>query len=175
MRPDPVSPYGASKLIGEHYCANFTRHYGLETVSLRYFNVFGPRQDPNSEYAAVVARFILAALRGEPLEIHGDGQQTRDFTYVANVVDANLAAAAAPGVAGQVFNVACGERLSVNDIVSRLEKVLGRSLGRRHTPRRAGDVRDTLADISRGRRGLNYTPTLDFTEGLRRTVAAFSA
>jgi nucleoside-diphosphate-sugar epimerase len=175
MRPEPVSPYGASKLIGEHYCANFTRHYGLETVSLRYFNVFGPRQDPNSEYAAVVARFILAALRGEPLEIHGDGQQTRDFTFVANVVDANLAAAAAPGVAGQVFNIACGERLSINDIVSRLEKVLGRSLGRRHTPRRAGDVRDTLADISRGRRGLNYTPALDFTEGLRRTVAAFSS
>ncbi|MGH7264855.1 MAG: SDR family oxidoreductase [Candidatus Rokuibacteriota bacterium] len=175
MRPEPVSPYGASKLIGEHYCGNFTRHYGLETVSLRYFNVFGPRQDPNSEYAAVVARFVLAALRGEPLEIHGDGQQTRDFTYVANVVDANLAAAAAPGVAGQVFNIACGERLSVIDIATRLEKVLGRSLSRRHTPRRAGDVRDTLADIGRGRRGLNYTPALDFTEGLRRTVAAFSS
>ena len=147
MRPRPISPYGASKLIGEHYCANFSRHYGLPTVALRYFNVFGPRQDPNSEYAAVVARFILAARRGVPLEIHGDGKQTRDFTYVSNVVDANLAAAEAPPGGGHVFNVACGERLSVLDIAARLEEVLGRTLPRRHTPPRPGDVRDTLADI----------------------------
>ncbi|HSE95320.1 MAG TPA: NAD-dependent epimerase/dehydratase family protein [Methylomirabilota bacterium] len=175
LRPQPISPYGASKLIGEHYCENFSRHYGLATVSLRYFNVFGPRQDPNSEYAAVVARFILAALRGVPLEIHGDGRQTRDFTYVGNVVDANLAAAAAAHAAGEVYNVACGERLSVLDIAAMLEKVLGRSLARRHTPARAGDVRDTLADIRRAREGLGYTPAVDFGEGLRRTVAAFAA
>ncbi|MBI2466503.1 MAG: SDR family oxidoreductase [Candidatus Rokubacteria bacterium] len=175
QRPQPISPYGASKLIGEHYCANFARHYGLETVSLRYFNVFGPRQDPKSEYAAVIARFILAARRGEPLEVHGDGKQTRDFTYVANVVDANLAAAEAPGVAGEVFNIACGERLSVLDIATRLEEILGRPLPCQHTPPRAGDVRDTQADISRARERLGYVPAVSFTEGLRRTVAAFSA
>lgn len=175
LRPEPISPYGASKLITEHYCANVSRHYGLETVSLRYFNVFGPRQDPASEYAAVVARFILAARRGEPLEVHGDGEQTRDFTYVANVVEANLAAAEAAGVAGAVFNVACGDRLSVLDIARHLESILGRSLPRRHTPPRAGDVRDTLADISRARERLGYTPRVDFAEGLRRTVAAFGA
>jgi UDP-N-acetylglucosamine/UDP-N-acetyl-alpha-D-glucosaminouronate 4-epimerase len=175
LYPMPIAPYGASKLITEHYCANFSRHYGLETASLRYFNVFGPRQDPASEYAAVVARFILAAKRGEPLEVHGDGEQTRDFTYVGNVVDANLAAAAAPGLAGEVFNVACGERLSVLDIARHLEEILGRPLPRRHTPPRAGDVRDTLADISRARARLAYVPAVSFKEGLRRTVAAFLA
>jgi UDP-glucose 4-epimerase len=175
LYPMPIAPYGASKLITEHYCANFSRHYGLETASLRYFNVFGPRQDPASEYAAVVARFILAAKRGEPLEVHGDGEQTRDFTYVGNVVDANLAAAAAPGLAGEVFNVACGERLSVLDIARHLEDILGRPLPRRHTPPRAGDVRDTLADISRARARLAYVPAVSFKEGLRRTVAAFLA
>jgi nucleoside-diphosphate-sugar epimerase len=175
MRPQPISPYGASKLIGEHYCANFALHYGLETVSLRYFNVFGPRQDPQSEYAAVVARFIQAALRGEPLEVHGDGKQTRDFTYVANVVEANLAAAEAPGVGGEVFNVACGDRLSVLDIARGIEEILGRRLSARHTPPRAGDVRDTQADVTRARERLRYTPSISFTEGLRRTVAAFSA
>ncbi|MGH7318062.1 MAG: SDR family oxidoreductase [Candidatus Rokuibacteriota bacterium] len=174
LRPLPISPYGASKLIGEHYCANFTRHFGLETVSLRYFNVFGPRQDPASEYAAVVVRFILAAGRGEPLEVHGDGEQTRDFTYVSNVVDANLAAADAPRVTGEVYNIACGARLSVLDIARSLETVLGRSLARRHTAPRAGDVRNTLADVSRARQELGYVPIIDFTEGLRRTVAAFS-
>jgi len=175
LRPQPIAPYGASKLIGEHYCENFSRHYGLATVSLRYFNVYGPRQDPNSEYAAVVARFIRAALGGIPLEVHGDGQQTRDFTYVGNVVDANLAAAAAPHAAGEVYNVACGERLSVLDIAKMLESVLGQSLPRRHTPARAGDVRDTLADIRRAREGLGYVPAVAFEEGLRRTVAAFTA
>lgn len=175
LRPQPISPYGASKLIGEHYCANFSLHYGLETVSLRYFNVFGPRQDPNSEYAAVVARFILAARRGVPLEIHGDGEQTRDFIYVENVVDANLAAAEAPGVAGEVFNIACGERLSVLDIARGIEDVLGRPLPLRHTPARRGDVRDTLADISQARARLGFAPAVSFQEGLRRTVEAFSA
>jgi UDP-glucose 4-epimerase len=175
LRPQPIAPYGASKLVTEHYCASFSRHYGLETASLRYFNVFGPRQDPASEYAAVVARFILAARRGEPLEIHGDGEQTRDFTYVANVVDANLAAAAAPDLAGEAFNVACGDRLSVLDIARALEEILGRPLPRRHTRSRAGDVRHTLADISLARERLGYKPTVDFREGLRRTVAAFPA
>jgi UDP-glucose 4-epimerase len=175
LRPQPISPYGASKLIGEHYCENFSRHYGLETVSLRYFNVYGPRQDPNSEYAAVVARFIIAALARRPLEIHGDGGQTRDFTYVGNVVDANLAAAGAPRAAGEAYNIACGSRLSVLDIATKLEAILGRSLERHHTPARAGDVRDTLADISRARQGMGYVPRVDFDEGLRLTVEAFRA
>jgi UDP-glucose 4-epimerase len=175
LRPQPISPYGASKLIGEHYCENFSRHYGLETVSLRYFNVYGPRQDPNSEYAAVVARFIIAALARRPLEIHGDGGQTRDFTYVGNVVDANLAAAGAPRAAGEAYNIACGSRLSVLDIATKLEAILGRPLERHHTPARAGDVRDTLADISRARQGMGYVPRIDFDEGLRLTVEAFRA
>jgi UDP-glucose 4-epimerase len=175
LRPQPISPYGASKLIGEHYCENFSRHYGLETVSLRYFNVYGPRQDPNSEYAAVVARFIIAALAGRPLEIHGDGLQTRDFTYVGNVVDANLAAARAPRAAGEAYNIACGSRLSVVDIATKLEAILGRPLARHHTPARAGDVRDTLADISRARQGMGYVPRVEFDEGLRLTVEAFRA
>jgi nucleoside-diphosphate-sugar epimerase len=174
MVPMPIAPYGVSKLVGEHYCNNFSRHYGLETISLRYFNVYGPRQDPASEYAAVVARFVQAAQGGVPLEIHGDGLQTRDFTYVGNVVDANLAAAAAPVANGEVYNVAGGERLSVLDIASCLEEVLGRPLTRRHTPARRGDVRDTLADLSRARTGLGYQPAVGFSEGLRSTVAGFA-
>ncbi len=170
LRPQPVSPYGASKLVGEHYCANLSRHCGLETVSLRYFNVFGPRQDPDSPYAAVIARFIRAARRGLPLEIHGDGRQTRDFTYVENVVEANLAAAEAPGVSGEVFNVGCGERFAVLDIVRELEAVLGRPLPVRRAPAPPG-VRDTLADISRASARLGYAPAVAFREGLRRTVA----
>ena len=173
LRPDPISPYGASKLIGEHYCRNFSRHYGLETVSLRYFNVFGPRQDPASEYAAVVARFIVAAQQGKALLIHGDGLQTRDFTYVSNVVDANLAAADSAEASGEVYNIACGERLSVVDVVRVLEEVLGHPLRRRHTAPRPGDVRDTLADIGCARAGLHYEPIIGFAAGLRRTVAAF--
>jgi UDP-glucose 4-epimerase len=169
LRPQPISPYGVSKLIGEHYCANFSAHYGLEAVSLRYFNVFGPRQDPDSPYAAVIARFLRAAQRGLPLEIHGDGKQTRDFTYVSNVVDANLAAAEAPRVSGEVFNVGCGERLSILDIARELEEVLGRPLPVRHTEGPPG-ARDTLADLSRITARLGYVPAVGFREGLRRTV-----
>jgi UDP-glucose 4-epimerase len=175
QRPMPISPYGASKLIGEHYCANFARHYGVETVALRYFNVYGPRQDPNSQYAAVVARFIQAARTGVPLEIHGDGEQTRDYTYVDNVVEANLLAAQVPGVAGEVFNVACGERISVLDIAAALERLIGRPLPRHHVASRPGDVRDTLADLSRARDRLGYTAKIGFSDGLGRTVAAFAS
>jgi UDP-glucose 4-epimerase len=171
LRPQPISPYGTSKLTGEHYCANFSRHYGLETVCLRYFNVFGPRQDPDSPYAAVIARFIRAAESGMPLEIHGDGKQTRDFTYVSNVVEANLAAAEAPGVSGQIFNVGCGESFSILDIARELEEVLGSDLAVRYTPAPPG-VRDTLADISRASACLGYVPAIGLKEGLRRSVAA---
>jgi len=172
--PRPISPYAVSKLAGEQYCAVFTKLYGMETVSLRYFNVFGPRQDPRSEYAAVIPRFILAALRGEPLEIHGDGLQSRDFTYVENVVEANLRAATQPGIAGEVFNIGCGRRYSVLDVKAHLERILGRSLPARHTPPRKGDVRHTQADMSKAEAALGYRPLISFEEGLRRTVEFFA-
>ncbi|MCX7751745.1 MAG: SDR family oxidoreductase [Blastocatellia bacterium] len=172
--PRPVSPYAVSKLAGEQYCAVFTRLYGMETVSLRYFNVFGPRQDPRSEYAAVIPRFILAALRGEPLEIHGDGLQSRDFTYVENVVEANVRAATQPGIAGEVFNIGCGQRYSVLEVKAHLERIFGRSLPARHTPPRKGDVRHTQADMSKAEAGLGYRPLVSFEEGLRRTVEFFA-
>ena len=143
------------------------RLYGVETVGLRYFNVFGPRQDPTSEYAAVIPRFILWALRGTPLEIHGDGHQSRDFTYIDNVVEANCLAAKAPEVGGQTFNVGCGDRVSLLQIVERLETMLGHAVQRRHSPSRVGDVPHTLADIDRAERLLGYTPA----RGVRRGSA----
>jgi UDP-glucose 4-epimerase len=167
----PVSPYAASKLAGEHYCRIFTRLYGLETVSLRYFNVFGPRQDPDSQYAAVVPLFIQAGLDGVPLTVHGDGMQSRDFTYIDNVVQANLRAMEAPPAAGEAFNIACGSRYTLMDIVHAIERDLGRTLTCRHTPPRAGDVRHTLADIGKAERLLGFKPTIDFDEGMARTVA----
>ena len=170
--PAPISPYAVSKAAGEQYAAVWHRLYGVETVGLRYFNVFGPRQDPASEYAAVIPRFILWGLRGAPLEIHGDGRQSRDFTYIDNVVDANCRAAEAPDAAG-VCNVGCGDRVSLLDIVARLEALLGHAVERRHTPLRAGDVPHTLADIERAGKLLGYTPLVGFDEGLRRTFDHF--
>jgi UDP-glucose 4-epimerase len=169
----PISPYAVSKVAGEQYAAVWHRLYGVETVGLRYFNVFGPRQDPASEYAAVIPRFILWGLGRAPLEIHGDGQQTRDFTYIDNVVAANCLAAAAPGAAGHAFNVGCGERVSLLAIAARLEALLGHPIARRHVPARAGDVPHTLADIDRAKRLLGYTPLVPFDEGLRRTLDSF--
>ncbi len=171
--PAPISPYAVSKAAGEQYAAVWHRLYGVETIGLRYFNVFGPRQDPASEYAAVIPRFILWALTRAPLEIHGDGQQSRDFTYIDNVVEANCLAADAPGAAGQAFNVGCGERVSLLQIAARLEELLGYPVARRHTPSRAGDVPHTLADIDRAKRLLGYTPVVPFDEGLRRTLHFF--
>jgi nucleoside-diphosphate-sugar epimerase len=169
----PISPYGVSKLAGELYGRVWHRLYGIETVGLRYFNVFGPRQDPASEYAAVIPKFILWALRGESLEVHGDGRQSRDFTYIDNVVEANVLAAGSPNVGGEVFNVGCGERVSLLEIIARLEKILRRPLERRHTPSRAGDVAHTLADISKSERLLGYIPRAGFDDGLARTVEYF--
>ena len=169
----PLSPYAASKAAGEQYAAIWTRLYGVETIGLRYFNVFGPRQDPKSEYAAVIPRFILWALRGRPLEVHGDGTQSRDFTYIDNVVEANVLAARAPGAGGEAFNVGCGSRVSLLEIIARLETLVGRPLERRHTPGRAGDVPHTLADVSKAKRLLGYAPLVDFDEGFRRTVEYF--
>jgi UDP-glucose 4-epimerase len=173
--PAPISPYAVSKVAGEQYAAVWTQLYGVATVGLRYFNVFGPRQDPASEYAAVIPRFILWALRGQPLEVHGDGTQSRDFTYIDNVVEANVLAAAAAGVGGEVFNVGCGERVSLLAIIGHLERTLGVALERRHTPPRPGDVPHTLADVGKAKRLLGYTPVVGFAEGLDRTVAYFKA
>jgi UDP-glucose 4-epimerase len=173
--PLPISPYAVSKAVGEQYARVWSRLYGVETVGLRYFNVFGPRQDPASEYAAVIPRFVLWGLRGVPLEVHGTGEQSRDFTFIDNVVEANLLAATAEGVSGDAFNIACGERISLLDIVARLEILLDRPLARRHTPSRAGDVPHSLADIQKAARWLSYSPKVGFDEGLTRTVEYFKA
>lgn len=167
--PAPISPYAVSKLAAELYCRVFSRLYGLETVSLRYFNVFGPKQSPESRYAAVIPLFMRAARQGVALEIHGDGEQSRDFTYVDNVVRANRLALTTPGVGGEVFNVACGERHSLLDIATGIERLAGRSLERRHTAPRRGDVRHTEASIDRIRQRLGFLPEVGFDEGLRRT------
>ena len=171
--PAPISPYAVSKAAGEQYAAVWSRLYGVETVGLRYFNVFGPKQDPASEYAAVIPRFILWALQRAPLEVHGDGTQSRDFTYIDNVVEANLLAGRAPGAAGEVFNVGCGSRVSLLEIIASLERLVGRPLQRNHTPGRAGDVAHTLADVSKAKRLLGYTPLVTFDDGLQRTFEFF--
>jgi len=168
--PNPISPYAVSKLAAEYYCRMYTRLYGMETVSLRYFNVFGPRQSPHSQYAAVVPLFIRAALRHEPLIVHGDGDQSRDFTYIDNVVQANLLACATPGVGGEVFNIACNSRHSVLDIARAVERLLGTAVTITHVPARAGDVRHTQAAIERAERLMGYRPSVGFEEGMRRTV-----
>ena len=176
MTARPRSPYAAAKLAGEDYCRAFHASYGLPTVSLRYFNVFGPRQDPASQYAAVVPRFIAAALSGTPPVIFGDGGQTRDFTYVENVVRANLAACSAPdGALGEVFNIGCGERLSVLTLWERVRALTGATVAARHEPARAGDVRDSLASLARARELLGWQPTVGLDEGLARTLAATRA
>ena len=169
----PISPYAISKLAAEHYCRTFARLYGLETVSLRYFNVFGPRQNPESKYSAVIPKFLEQALARIPLEIHGDGEQSRDFTYIDNVVQGNLKAMDAPGVSGEVFNVACGARFTLLDIADAIGKFLGRELERNHVASRPGDVRHTLADISKAQRMLGYRPEVTFEDGIRRTCEYF--
>jgi UDP-glucose 4-epimerase len=171
--PGPISPYAVSKLAGEYYCKVFGELYGLETVSLRYFNVFGPRQDANSQYAAVIPRFIQWALEGSPLEVHGDGLQSRDFTYIDNVVDANLQAAQSQLGIGGAFNVGQGETHTLLDLVASIEKCLGTKLQRSHTTARAGDVRYTQADISESNRCLGYSPAVSFEKGLAKTVEFF--
>ena len=171
--PAPVSPYAVSKAAGEQYAAVWSRLYGVETVGLRYFNVFGPKQDPASEYAAVIPRFILWALQRAPLEVHGDGTQSRDFTYIDNVVEANLLAGRSPDATGEVFNVGCGSRVSLLAIIASLERLVGRPLQRNHTPGRAGDVAHTLADVSKAKRLLGYTPLVSFDDGLQRTFEFF--
>lgn len=170
MIPNPLSPYAVSKLAGEYYCQVFYSVYGLETVSLRYFNIFGPRQDPASQYAAVIPLFIQAMLKGEAPTIFGDGLQSRDFTFVANAVEANLLAATAPKAAGGVFNIACGERYSLLQLVEALNRILNTGVEPVHAESRPGDVKHSLADISQAERLLGYRPSIKFEEGLKNTV-----
>ncbi len=173
MRPAPISPYGVAKLAGEYYAAAFSRSYGLETVSLRYFNVFGPRQDPASEYAAVIPKFITRMLKGERPTIFGDGEHTRDFTYIDNVVAGNLLACQAPDAIGETINLAGGGRISINALVDLLNDILGTSLPPSYAAERPGDVKHSQADISKARQLLGHTPVVDFAEGLRRTIDWF--
>jgi nucleoside-diphosphate-sugar epimerase len=174
MTPNPKSPYAAQKLTGEHYLRIFFEIYGLETVSLRYFNVFGPRQDPESTYAAVIPRFITTVLRGESPTVYGDGLQTRDFTYIDNVIQANLAACAAPKAAcGRVVNIACGERVSLLDILEIVYGLAGKRVSPKFEPGRVGDVRDSLADISLARDLIGYDPRVPFAKGLAQTFRWF--
>jgi len=169
-RPDPLSPYAVAKLAGEHYLRAFFTCYGLETISLRYFNVFGPRQDPKSQYAAAIPAFVSAIMKDEPPTIFGDGEQTRDFTHIDNVVHANLLAARAPCTRGEVVNIACGEKISVNRIIEQINRLLGKNIKSRHVDPRAGDVRHSLAAIARAKEVLGYEPILQFEEGLRRAI-----
>ena len=170
MSPAPISPYGVAKLTGEYYAAAFSHSYDLETVSLRYFNVFGPRQDPTSAYAAAIPKFITAMLRGERPTIYGDGTQSRDFTFVDNIVQGNLLACKAPRAVGETINLANGGRILINDLVAQLNEIIGTNLASIHTDERPGDIKHSRADIEKARDLLGYAPIVSFDEGLRRTV-----
>jgi len=170
MNPSPLSPYAISKLTGEYYCSVYYKVYGLETISLRYFNVFGPRQDPNSQYAAVIPIFITKLLMGESPTIFGDGEQSRDFTYVSNVVNANLLAATSDNAKGQVVNIACGERYTLNELLDILKRMIGKDIKAIYTDPRPGDVKHSQADISLATKLLGFKPEISFEEGLKKSV-----
>ncbi len=175
MQPQPISPYGVTKYVGELYAQTFGRCYGLENVALRYFNIFGPRQDPSSPYSGVLAKFCTAYLEDTQPVVFGDGEQTRDFTYVDNAVQANLLACEAPNVSGKVFNVGVGGRVSLNDVLCELGKITGKTLEAKYEPPRDGDIRDSQADISQAREILGYEPQVSFEEGLARTFEWYRA
>ena len=170
MRPEPMSPYGVEKITGEHYLATWSRLFGLETVALRYFNVFGPRQDPKSAYSGVISIFVDRILGARPITFFGDGSQCRDFVYVANVVDANILAATRDGVSGGAFNVACGKRTTLLELATLIERAAGTAVPRSFAEPRAGDIKDSVADIARATKDLGYTPGVGVEEGLRRLV-----
>jgi nucleoside-diphosphate-sugar epimerase len=172
MPPSPLSPYAVQKTTGEHYCRIFWQLYGLETISLRYFNVFGPRQDPQSQYAAVIPRFITAILNGQSPTIYGDGMQTRDFSHVENVIEANVLACRAPKEAlGESFNIACGGRISLLELVSTVNRILGKDIQPKFEAARPGDVRDSQADISKAEKLLGWKPRMSFADGIAKTIA----
>lgn len=168
---NPLSPYALGKLTGEIYCRLFSDLHGLNTVSLRYFNIFGPRQDPFSQYAAAIPNFVAKLLNDKQPIVYGDGEQSRDFTFVSNVVDANLLACTAENASGQVFNIACGSRITVNDLIEEIKAILDRDIPSNHTDPRPGDVRHSHADISKAEEKLNYKPRVTFNEGLRKTIS----
>lgn len=174
MAINPLSPYAVNKLVGEWYCRIFYKLYGLETVSLRYFNIFGPRQDPASQYSAVIPKFIDSLSKGTSPTVYGDGEQSRDFTYIDNAVSANLVAATAPGAAGEVFNIACGDRFTLNRLLAELKDIMGVNIPADYTNTRPGDVRHSLADISKAESILGYNPEVKFREGLVKTVEWFT-
>lgn len=173
MKTNPQSPYAVTKLIGEEYCRIYYSIYGLETVCLRYFNVFGPRQDPGSQYAAIIPKFITLMLKGKSPPIYGDGEQSRDFTFIDNVIEANLQACTAKGAPGEVFNIAYGKRVTINELVERLNKILQTRIEPTYQSPRKGDVRHSLADISQAGKTLHYSPEIGFDEGLEKTVQGF--
>jgi len=173
MKTNSQSPYAVTKLIGEEYCRIYYSIYGLETVCLRYFNVFGPRQDPGSQYAAVIPKFITLMLKGKSPPIYGNGEQSRDFTFIDNVVEANLRACKAKGAPGEVFNIACGKRVTINELVERLNKILQARIEPTYQSPRKGDVRHSLADIFQAGKTLHYSPEIGFDEGLEKTVQRF--
>ncbi|MCH8878785.1 MAG: SDR family oxidoreductase [Planctomycetes bacterium] len=175
MLPAPLSPYALNKLVGEYYARVFYESYGLETISLRYFNVFGPHQDPESQYAAAIPAFVSAILKGEQPLIYGDGEQTRDFTHIDNVVEANMLAAAAKTTRGQVINVACGQSVTINQVINTINKLLGTDLKPRYTPPRAGDVMHSLADVTLAREVIGFEPHLMFEDGLARAIEWYKA
>jgi UDP-glucose 4-epimerase len=171
MPTNPLSPYAAAKLFGEYYCSVFSKVYGLETIALRYFNVFGPYQDPTSQYAAAIPAFVTKILKNESPTVYGDGEQTRDFTYIDNVIHANLLAARAKSVSGQVVNIACGQRISVNQIIGLINQILGRNVPIQYQPTRAGDVKHSLASIDQAKAVIGYQPVVLFEEGLHKAIA----
>ncbi len=173
--PQPLSPYAVQKLAGEHYCRAFSECFGLQTVSLRYFNVFGPRQDPKSQYAAAIPAFVTAILCGRPPTVYGDGEQTRDFTYVDNVVHGNLLAARMPDARGQSINLACGDHISVNQVIAKLNELLGKKVKPNHVGARPGDVKHSCADISLARRLLGFQPRVTFEDGLARAIEYYTS
>jgi nucleoside-diphosphate-sugar epimerase len=175
MGYNPLSPYAINKVSGELYCQNFYHLYGMETVALRYFNVFGPRQDPTSQYAAVIPKFITALLKQQPPTIFGDGEQSRDFTYIKNVVWANIRAATAPKAAGKIINIATGVRITLNELIGKLKVIIKSELHPVYTAPREGDIKHSLADVTVAERLLDYQPLVSFDEGLKKTVEWFAA
>lgn len=170
MPPNPLSPYAVAKLVGEYYCSVFFQVYGLETISLRYFNVFGPHQDPASQYAAAIPAFVTAVLKNESPTIYGDGEQSRDFTYIDNVVEANLLAARAKQTKGEVVNIACGQAVTVNDVIDIINEVLEKNVKPVYAPARAGDVKHSLADITMATEVIGFEPVIGFEDGLRKAI-----
>ena len=171
MATSPLSPYAVGKLVGEYYCSVFSKVFGLETIALRYFNVFGPYQDPTSTYAAAIPAFVTAILKDQPPTVYGDGEQSRDFTYIDNVVEANLCAARAKKTNGQVVNIACGEKITVNAIIALINEIVGKDVKPIYAPARAGDVKHSLADITAARKLIGFEPVILFRDGLQKAIA----